>query len=239
MTLFSKSFLAVAALALAPLSARAQVTISGSEAQDAAAVANGLNGTYWQAPAGSTNEQIGSALAYIAANQAVGTFSTTEVNYNGVDDSSLAQFLDYYGTNGSNYSGTTGFQNSYAGLSDGILQLTGYLYVGSPGTVTISSNHDDAVQVSIGGTVVVSAGCCGTTSESVTFTHAGWYALDLTYLNSEYNNFSGQAYVTLSENGQIISNADLATSVVPEPATLALLAGGLASLSLLRRRARA
>lgn len=225
-----KMLLAVATIIASAPGAYATI-ISGSAAQQGVAGPAGLSGSYYKAGAGATNFAISNTLADETGANLAGTFRATSLNYSGSDASSITSFL---GSDAGSYKGRVAA--SYD-MSDGILDMSGYLYVASAGTYTFALTHDDSAQLTIGGQTLISANCCGTDSAQVTFSSAGYYATDVVYSNTYYGGGTGGATFSLTENGNVLTSANLFTSV-PEPASLALLGVALAGTAIIARRRR-
>lgn len=225
-----KAFLVACALLSVVSSANASVVIGSNSAVQGQATATGLAGTYYRVASGSTNFTIADTLAALGKASVTGTFKSTAINYAGGDGSSITSFL---GSDGASYIGRPAAAGD---LSDAIIDLSGYLYVAGPSTISFALSHDDSAQLKIANQTIVSANCCGTDVTSVTFGGSGYYAVDLIYSNTMYNGGTGGASFSLTENGSVLTAANLAQSV-PEPASLALVGIALAGLAAVRRRA--
>lgn len=208
--------------------AEATVIIPGSAAAQGAASGVGLSGEYRKAANGSTNFTIASTLTAMNATPVSGTFTAKSLSYNGGDMSTITSFL---GSDGSSY---TGRAAAVGDLSEAILELSGYLYVAAPGTYTFTLQHDDSAQLTIGNQTIISRDCCGTDSNDVSFSVAGYYALSTIYSNSTYNGGTGGANFSLSENGATLTSDNLVKTVIPEPASLAVLGMAVGGFALLR-----
>lgn len=221
--------LLIAVSLLTVATAAQAVVIDKSSAIQGHAIGSGLVGTYYKAASGSTDFTIGNTLSTMQSTPVAGHFTATSLNYAGGDQSSITSFL---GSDGASYVGRAAAAND---LSDAILDLSGYLYVAAPSTISFALSHDDSAQLSIGNQVVLSKDCCGTDTVSVKFAKSGYYALDLIYSNTIYNNGVGGASVSLTQNGNVLTAANLAQSV-PEPATWAVLGLALVGLGMVGRR---
>jgi len=222
-------FLLAAALLISVGStARAGIILDSSYAVNGIVGAAGLKGTYYHVGAGATDFSLAKTLALMGSSTATGTFVSTSINYNGNDASTITSFLA--GDSGS-YQGAAAAARD---LSDAILHLTGYYYSSGAQTVNFSMNHDDAAQFSLGGKVVLASNL-GTDTASVTFMAPGYYALDVVYGNTMYNNGTGGASLTLRGNGAVLTAANMVQTVVPEPASLILLGAGLIGIGVARR----
>jgi len=192
--------------------------------------ASGLDGTYYNPPADTTGwwDGFSAASGYLASNPAPsGTFTATAINYSGNDTTSIVTFL---GSDGASFSGTNG------NMADGVIVLKGWIDLAA-GNTTLSVNHDDGFRMFLDGTNVAQTGCCGTTDVSVDFATAGWHSFELDYNNAMYGNYTGGAYLGLSENGQVVAASSLSTvSSVPEPENCALLLAGLGLIGTATRR---
>ena len=190
----------------------------------------GLEGTYYNPGADTTGwfDDFAAASSYLASNPTPsGTFTATNINYNGGDLTSIVSWL---GSDAASFSGTNGT------MSDGVIVLKGWIDLAA-GNTTLSVNHDDGFRLFVDGTNVAQAGCCGSTSVTVDSASAGWHAVEVDYNNAMYNNYSGQAYFSFSENGQIVPAASLSTvSPVSEPGTVGLLLAGLGLMGAATRR---
>jgi hypothetical protein len=197
-----------------------------------AQAAAGLSGDFYKVTPGSTGFSIAATLAQLQSATLTGTFISTSVNYGGGDGSSIVDFLNSNGhADGASYSGPSGAFD----LSDGILDLKGFIYVNA-GSAVFDLSHDDAAQLTVGG-YTVSGGCCGTGSVTATFASAGYVPIEVIYANTIYSGGVGGAHLVLTENGNLVTSAQ--TISVPEPATWALLIMGFggAGAALRRRRA--
>jgi hypothetical protein len=210
------TFAALAALGLAAHPAMAQ----GS-----------LNGTYYQAPGGTTSS-VAQAQAYMNTNGASGYFTSTEstlaTGYTGQDDTLITSFL---GTDGVSFTGTPG------NLSDGIISLNGDVIVSTPGTYSFSTTSDDGSAMFIDGTEVVNNDG-NHLSQTVTNTatlSTGQHSVNIVYYDHGFlPTFDGQANFGATFGG-------LTTSPVPEPssvAAFALTGLGAAGLMLKARKRR-
>ncbi len=219
-----RSLIALLALTAAG-SAGAATTITG--AVDAPGGAAGLNGTFFHVGADATQAyDLAATLAVVAHGTPTGTFKSTNVQYNGGDQSSIVGFL---GSDGASYVGPSDAFD----LSDGVLHLTGYLKVDAPQTIDFVTSNDDALQVKVGDQTLFSRGCCGTTDAAAVFTTKGLYAFDLIYSNTQYNGGTGQAYVALNTGGASFVQT---TGAVPEPAAWALMVAGFGLVGTAARR---
>ena len=191
----------------------------------------GLSGTFYHVGSGVTNYQVADTLAALSGATPTGTFTSTQLNYSGNDGSSVTNFL---GSDAASYVGP-----SVSGdLSDGIFTLKGFLKITTPGTINFTGNVDDVLVLKVGGDTVLSRGCCGGASGSVTFASSGFYTFDLLYANTNYFNVGG-AFVNLSGNGGPIGGLVQSVANVPEPATWASMVLGLGLVGGLMRRSNA
>lgn len=194
--------------------------------------AEGLNGVYYNPPADTTNWWNWTpTLNYLATNPTpAGHFVATNINYGtpalGGDKTSITTWLG---------SDATSFTGSIGNMSDGVITLNGYIDL-SAGVNYFEVTHDDGAQLNIDGQTVVEASCCGTTDGKVSFNKAGWHTISLAYNNAMFNNYHGQTYLNLKENGSAINLADLSTTPVPEPEEWAMLMLGLPLLASTVRR---
>ncbi len=210
-------------LSVASAAHASPITISASQAVQGRPGASGLIGTYYKAAPGSTAFDIEDTLKQLQAAHPAGTFTSTSINYGGNDGSTIISFL---GADSASY---TGRKPAASDLSDAIIDLSGYLFVPTASTISFALSHDDSAQLKIGNRVIVSAGCCGTDTAAVSFEKSGYYAIDLIYSNTIYGGGVGGASVALTENGVVLTSAALVQSV-PEPASLTLLGGAVATL---------
>ncbi len=192
--------------------------------------ASGLSGTYYNPPADTTGfyDNFSATAAYLASNPtASGTFTATNINYAAGDASSVVSFL---GSDSASFVGTNG------NMGDGVIVLKGWIDIAA-GTTTLSVGHDDGFRMLLDGASVAQNGCCGTDNVTFSFATSGWHEFELDYNNAMYNNYTGGANLSLSENGQTISASSLSTtSPVPEPGNVALLLAGLGLIGVVARR---
>lgn len=228
-------FLLVPGLLLSMVSAsQAAVVLNSNNLTAGTPGAAGLAGSYYHVGGGRTNFSISTTLSQLAMAKSnggpTGTYTAGSINYSGNDQSLITAFL---GSDGASYRSPTAA--AAFDLSDAILELTGYLYIGATGTYTLGDNHDDAGQLTIGGTTVFSSNI-GNESAAITFNATGYYPIDVVYANTEYNGGSGGANLALTLNGNTLTSANLVQTVVPEPASLLLLGSGVLVAGALRRR---
>lgn len=228
-------FLLAPALLLAMASSsEAAVVLTSNNVSAGTPGAAGLSGAYYHVGAGKTNFSIATTLSQLASAKAAGgptgTYTAKSISYSGNDQSTITSFL---GSDGASYTSPTAA--AAYDLSDAILELTGYVYIGSTGSYTFASNHDDAEQLTIGGTTIFSSNI-GNESSVITFNSTGYYALDLIYANTQYGSGTGGANMSLSLNGAVVTAANVVQTVVPEPASLVLLGGGVVAAGFMRRR---
>lgn len=206
------------------LAAVAAILLAGS-----ASAAPGLSGTFYHTGANSTGYNIAQTLSVLSTATPTGTFVSSAVNYGGGDGSDIVSFL---GADGASYVGPSGPYD----LSDGILDMKGYLYIPTAGTYNFALVNDDAAQLSIGGTPIISVNCCGYSTGSATFATAGYKPIDVVYANTYFYGV-GQAYVTLYDGSGSVLSSGL-TTTVPEPAAWALMLAGFGALGLALRAGR-
>lgn len=220
--------LVLAVLLLTHAFARADIVLTASNTTIGLPGAAGLSGTFYHEGSGTTGYSVDKTIALMNASKVTGTFVSTAVNYSGTDSSKITSFL---GNDQSTYKGAA---PQAFDLSDAILRFNGYYYASSPETVTFGLSHDDAVQFSLGGKVVLSS-AIGNNTSTVNLTAPGYYAFDLVYGNTNYYNV-GSAYLSLTANGKVVTSSDVVQSVVPEPGTLALVGVGLLVSAVVSRR---
>lgn len=202
------------------LTALAAAVLGMGVAEPAGAAA--FSGEFYHVASGSTNFTLSTTLNVLAGATLTGTFTPTTVNYAGGDASSIINFL---GNDGISYTGPSGAYD----MSDGIIVITGNLYVAA-GTTTFSINHDDAAQFTVNGQVVAAGDCCGTSFGQEVFNVAGYVPFEVIYANTNFGGGSGYGNIAAFQNGILISSA------VPEPTSWAMMLLGLGGIGFAMRR---
>lgn len=218
-----KTLIAGAALTVMGVNAFA-VAIDATAAMQGTAGSAGLAGSFWQEPHHSTNYDV-NVVKNDMLSARTGSFVSTQVNYNGVDLSSITAFL---GADGGSYSGPAG------NLDDGIVGVKGFLRIDAPMSLTFHLRHDDVGGFSIGNQTLISQTCCGTDTVTADFSTAGFYAIDAFFANTATPNSEGGAVFTLTADSAMPFYQDMAP--VPEPETYAMLLAGLGVLGCVTRR---
>ena len=187
---------------------------------------SGLDGRYWQAePKAVANLQeledgTGLGLKIINNWYPTGTFTSTGLNYQGGND--LTPIRDWLQDDSESYVGADGDMN------EGVISLTGYIRIDSPGEVAINSASDDGSIIWIAGTKVVdndgSHGAPGPApAGSYNFEVAGLYPIEIAYFNGNWQSAAGDhgganLAITADGNpipGQILySAADLGATAI-------------------------
>ncbi|MFP4105568.1 MAG: PA14 domain-containing protein [Phycisphaerae bacterium] len=209
----------------------------------AAPAPNGLYGEAWNQPEGEENiiETLSQAETIIGSRSADSTFTATAIDYatSGSEaDTTLLEFLD---------GNATDVTSDFANMRNAVFRFSGYLEIlGSMDEdtsdpdidVTLQLQSDDGSFLYIDGVQVIdNGGTHGpeTVSTTESFASAGLVPIEIIYWNSEYSGGSGGGEVEFQNgDGEVIPNSQL--SLIPEPATLALLSLGLPVL--LRRKRR-
>jgi hypothetical protein len=220
----------------------------------------GLAGTIYQFGSEPTNwSQAASMIA--TSNGSVATFKTTAICYpdcsgNTINDSPET-FSSYVGsgTNSNSFSYTVPSAQPTQ-IANSAMVITGYIAITQAGTYTFNLGSDDSSLLYIGGQQIVNSDVqknFGYTSGTATFSQAGLYAITLDYAEA-----SGSAALDLYASGPsgscILGRAascasgttqqtglfysSLPATATPEPASLSVLATGVAAIFGLRRRRR-
>src|SRR6266496_5001694 len=188
----------VAALGLSGFSSQAQpIDLPGNLAVSGpiGTPGDGLKGEYWKRPPntiltdGATvdADRIDTQINSFGAPD--GTFHATKFVYLGND---LMPVLTWLSTDAASYSGST------SNLDDGAFRFSGYINIGSAGTLNIGTTSDDGVRIKIGGLDIVnndSSHGDATKDQDVNFLSAGLYPIEITYFNGDWtsdgNNHTG------------------------------------------------
>jgi hypothetical protein len=184
----------------------------------------GLNGSYWAGGYGGNTGGTPTA-----------TFTTTAVCFpwcggSTGDGDSLSNFL------GVPYGYSSGLSTDFNGLSGHALQLTGFLNIGSAGVYNLGLYSDDGSYMYVDGNLVVNDGGdhgMNYVSNNI-FLGAGAHSL-LIYQEENGGGTGLSAYI----NGNTLGGDFLSTSAgVPEPASWALMLGGLGLVGAVMRNRR-
>lgn len=183
----------------------------------------GLNGTFYYADSGI--HSLSDAESYIKSSTPTGTFVANNINYIKYDSTSIKDFL---GTDGASYKGTE------TSATVGAFTLNGYVYVPTAGSYQFTLGSDDGSRLDIAGQTITTLDGDHdyyTNTENVTFNKSGYYDLKVTYYNINFDNFSGNADLTLSSSLNFVRP-------VPEASTLTLGLLGFAGLGMFLVRTR-
>jgi hypothetical protein len=183
-----------------------------------------------------TQADVTSEKSYLEQQTAAYSFINTgdKFNYGANDATTLAQWFgeDAAGAALADTHGTT-----YFGFN-----AVGYIYVPTAGNYTFNLGNstnkvDDAARITVGGNIVAEQNFAGAFSDyqSTVYLNVGFHAYDLFYFQT-----GGGFGLTVSETGPDGSVIDfLTTAFLPEPASFAMVAVGMAALGMIRWRSRA
>jgi hypothetical protein len=155
----------------------------------------GLDGRYWQAGIKSIDnlddkggeKDIG--LKLIRAAQPSGVFRASGLTYQGGND--LTPIEEWLQDDGASYVGAEG------NMDDGLLSLTGYIRIDTPGERDIRSESDDGSIIWIAGTRTIdndgSHGAPGPSPDGFyDFKTAGLYPIEIAWFNGDWTNDAGE-----------------------------------------------
>jgi PA14 domain/PEP-CTERM motif len=235
------------------------VTISTSADLGAVpgAAGTGLSGSIYQFSSEPSNWAQASTMI-AASSGPLATFKTTSICYpdcaGHTANDSPETFAQYVG------SGTNSNSFSYTGTSqptqiaNSAMVITGYIAITQAGTYNFNLGSDDSSLLYIGGQQIVNNDGqknFAFASGAATFTQAGLYAITLDY--AEASGSAGLEFsMENSANACVIGTANctggtaqtglfyssLPATATPEPASLSVLATGVAAIFGLRRRRR-
>jgi len=228
----------VAALGASGLTKASDIIVPAGDAVPGL-TAPGLNGAVYhdglaQPLTGDPATEL-SALNVVIAAGPNSTFNALSLNFdaNGTDLTPTNTFLGA-DSNGTAASDTTP-------LNTTIFDMTGVLSIPEAGTYTFTAqNSDDASYILIDGQTVVSvpgSHLALTDSGTATFAAPGNYPIEVLYANQDYKNSTGAASFQYASDFSAAGDPHMELGhVVPEPATIGLIA--LGSLGLVARRRR-
>jgi len=217
----------------------------------------GLSGSIYQFSSEPTNWAQASTMI-AASSGPLATFKTTSICYPdcaghtaGDSPETFAQYVGS-GTNSNSFSYTGTSQPTQ--IANSAMVITGYIAISQAGTYNFNLGSDDSSLLYVGGQQIVNSDGqknFAFTSGAATFTQAGLYAITLDYaeasgsagLEFSMENSAGACVIgTVNCTGGAAQTglfySSLPATPAPEPASLSVLASGVAAIFGLRRRRR-
>jgi hypothetical protein len=221
----------------------------------------GLSGSIYQFSSEPSNWAQASTMI-AASSGPLATFKTTSICYPdcaghtaGDSPETFAQYVGS-GTNSNSFTYTVPPAQQPTQIANSAMVITGYIAISQAGTYNFNLGSDDSSLLYIGGQQVVNNDGqknFGFASGAATFTQAGLYTITLDYaeasgsagLEFSVENSAGACVIGTAnctggaaQTGAFYSSLPATATATPEPASLSVLATGVAAIFGLRRRRR-